>query len=142
MSAVLRGIGGGISAIAATAGAIVFLALVALFVWWLGVFSSSTVGAGNVTRDQNSSQNREYWAAKYAADYQQVQADQTNLIGLTAYAKSPQATQQDRMNLEGAQQNCAQDVAAYNTDTASLLGRQWLPTGLPTTITATTYCGS
>jgi hypothetical protein len=120
----------------------VFLFLVVALIWWLGVFSSGTAGAGNLTRDQNSSQNREYWSAKYNTDWQNLQADQSNLIGLREYANTPGATQQDRMNLEGAQLNCRQDTATYNADTANVLGRQWLPSNLPTSVTATTYCGS
>ena len=142
MNAALRGIGGGISAIAATAGAIVFLALVALFVWWLGVFSSNTVGSGNVTKAQNSAANREYWSAKYNTDLQNLAADQANLVGLRQYATGTGATEQDRMNYLGAQLNCRQDAATYNTDAANILGHQWLPSGMPTQVTATTYCGS
>lgn len=142
MNAALRGIGGGISAAALVAGSIVAVAVIALFVWWLGVFSSGVVGSGNVTRDQNSSGNREYWSAKYNADWQNLTADQANLVGLQADATGPDATQQDKQNYEGAQLNCRQDAATYNADAANVLGRQWIPSGMPTTVTATTYCGS
>ena len=142
MSALLRGIGGGISAVAVVAGTIAAVAAISFGVWWFGVRTSATIGSGNVTKDQNSSGNREYWSGRYNTDFQNLTADQDNLIGLHEYATAPGATQQDRQNYEGAQLNCRQDAATYNADVANLLGHQWLPAGLPTSVTASTYCGS
>ncbi len=146
MSARIRGavdgLFGGLSAIAVTIAVIAAVAGISFGVWWFGVRTSATIGAGNVTKDQNSSQNREYWSAKYATDWQNLQADQASLAALKADAAAPGATQQDRQNYQGAQLNCNADVATYNTDVANLLGHQWLPAGLPTSVTASTYCGS
>jgi hypothetical protein len=135
---VAAGVGGGIAAVMAIAAIIAAVAGIGALIWWFGVRTSATAGTGNITKDQNSSQNREYWSTQYAADLQKLQADQNNLVGLKQYATAPGATQQDKQNLEGAQQNCASDVATYNTDAANILGRQWLPTAQPANVTA--YC--
>jgi hypothetical protein len=142
MSALLRGVGGGISAVLVVAGTIAAVVAIGFGVWWFGVRTSGVIGSGQITKDQNSSQNREYWSAKYAADWQNLQADQSSLASLKADAAAPGATQQDRQNFQGAQLNCDTDVATYNTDTANVLGHRFIPAGQPTTVTATTFCGS
>lgn len=110
--------------------------------WALGVFTSGIRGAGNVQRDQNSAANREHWSATFNAEFQQIQADTANLATLKSAATAPGATVQDRTDYTGAQLNCRQDVAKYNADAANVLAAPWLPAGLPTTVTASTYCGS
>lgn len=137
-----RAAGVGCGAYLGIALAIVALAGLAALGWWISVIASGPKGAGDIQKDQNSSQNREYWSAKYNADMQQIQADETNLAVLKAAATGPGATQQDRTNYTGAQLNCRSDAATYNTDAANVLGTQWIPTGLPTSVNATTYCGS
>lgn len=114
---------------------------VAALIWWLSVATSGTAGSGNVTRDQNNATNREHWSATYNNDMQQVIADQTNLATLHAASTGIGATQQDRQNYIGAQLICRTDVATYNTDAANVLGTQWIPAGLPTSINSTDYCG-
>ena len=116
------------------------LAGIGALIWWLGVSTSGIRGAGNVQRDQNNAANREHWSATFNAEYQQAQADADNLAVLKTAADAPGATAQDRTNYLGAQLNCRQDVATYNTDAASVLGRPWIPADLPTVIDATTYC--
>lgn len=132
---------GGISLVLVIAGVIVAVIAIVAGVWWFGVRTSGTVGTGNVTKDQNDAKNREHWSATYNGDMQQVQADQTNLAVLTAAATGPGATQQDRQNLTGARINCASDVATYNADAANVLGHQWIPAGLPASISSSDYCG-
>jgi hypothetical protein len=145
MSARTRGAlaatGGGISAVAVTGLVIGACAAIGALVWWLGVFTSGTAGAGNVTKDQNSSQNRERWSATYSNDMQQIQADQTNLAVLKGAATGPGATVQDRTNYTGARLNCTADVATYNADASNVLGHQWIPAGMPPSIDPSDYCG-
>lgn len=145
MSARTRGavaaVGGGVTATVVIGGVAVLVAAIGALVWWLGVFTSGTAGAGNVTKDQNSSQNQERWSATYNNDMQQVQADQSNLPILKAAATGPGATQQDRQNYLGLQLNCRADVATYNTDAANVLGHQWIPAGFSTLLDPTDYCG-
>lgn len=134
------------AAAAASTGIAALLAVLAVcaigaLVWWLGVFSSGTAGAGNLHKDQQSAQNRERWSATYNNDMQQVQADQANLATLHAAATGTGATQQDRQNYIGAQLICRTDVAAYNTDASNTLGAQWLPTGFSSSLDSTDYCG-
>jgi hypothetical protein len=122
--------------------AVLLLAAIGGALWWLGVFTAGAHGAGQVHLDQQSAATREHWSATYNGEYQQLQADQANLTVLKATANGPAATQQDRINYQGAQLNCRQDAARYNADTQNLLGAQWLPAGLPTTVNADTLCGS
>jgi hypothetical protein len=110
--------------------------------WWLGVFTAGTRGTAQVQLDQQKAGNREQWIATYNGEYQQLQADQSNLAVLKDAATGNGATQQDRINYTGAQLNCRTDVAKYNTDTQNLLGAPWLPAGLPTTVNTDTICGS
>jgi hypothetical protein len=110
--------------------------------WWLGVLTAGARGAGQVHKDQQSAANREHWIATYNAEYQQLQADQANLGVLKQAATAAGATQQDRIDYQGARLNCRQDAAQYNADTQNLLGAQWLPEGLPATVNADTLCGS
>lgn len=131
---------GGISAlgIAAIAAALVGIGL---GVWAFTVWFSGTKGAGDLHKDQQSAQNREYWSAKFQDDMTTIQADQTNLATLRDAATSPGATQQDRTNYLGVQLNCRQDVAAYNADAGNVLATQRIPAGFPTSIDPTDYCG-
>ncbi|MDJ0342196.1 hypothetical protein QMK19_03220 [Streptomyces sp. H10-C2] len=134
-----RGFGLGALILIAT---VLVVALVGALIWAIGVFSSDTAGTGNVHKDQQSAQNREHWSATYNGDYAQVKADQDNLTTLKSAAEGQDATQQDRTNYLGAQLNCRTDVATYNADAANVLGHQWIPDGLPSTLNAATYCGS
>lgn len=122
--------------------AVIGIAGITALVWWLSVAGSGVHGAGDVVKDQNSAANREHWSATFNAEYQRIQADQADLATLRSSAAGPGSTQQDRMDYQGAQLNCRQDVAEYNADAASDLGRPWIPAGLPTSILASTYCGS
>lgn len=133
--------GWSIAAYLGVLAAVIALAGVGALVWWLGVATSSIRGNGNVTRDQNTAANREHWSATFNNEYQQITADQANLATLKQAADTPGATQQDRTNYLGAQLNCRQDVATYNTDAASALGHPWIPANLPNTLDSTTYCG-
>lgn len=145
MSARTRGVlaatGGGISVVVVVSVLIGVCAGIGALVWWLGVFTSGSAGSGNVTKDQNSSQNRERWSATYSNDMQQLQADRTNLAVLKAAETGPDATQQDRTNYTGALLNCTSDVATYNTDASNVLGHQWIPAGMPAQIDSSDYCG-
>lgn len=114
---------------------------IAAFAWWLSVASSGVRGAGNVQKDQNSSSNREHWSATFNAEYQQLLAARDNLATLRVAANGPGATQQDRIDYQGALLNCRQNAAKYNADATSLLGRPWVPDGLPASINASDYCG-
>jgi hypothetical protein len=121
---------------------VVLISIIIGVLWWLGVFTAGIHGDAQVHLDQQDAKDREHWSATYNAEDQQLQADQQNLAVLKAAANSPAATQQDRINYQGAQLNCRQDTARYNADTQNLLGAQWLPTNLPTTVNADQYCGS
>ena len=114
------------------------IAGIGALIWWLGVQSSGTAGAGNVTKDRNSSQNIEHWSATFNGEYQNIQADVANLATLKAAETAPGATQQDRVNYTGAQTVCNQDVAQYNANTLNTLAV--VPAGLPTNVPIST-CG-
>jgi hypothetical protein len=125
-----------------TTTVVLFVCGLAALLWWLGVFTSGIKGAGDVTRDQNDATNREHWSATFNSEFQQIQADQEIVSSLMRTAAKPGATVQDRDTYTGAQNNCRQDVAQYNADASSVLGRPWVPDGLPAQINADTYCGS
>jgi hypothetical protein len=118
------------------------LAVVGVGIWALTVGFSGIGGAGGVHKDQNNAKNREHWSAVYNGDYNSLQADKSNIAALTAVRNAPGSTEQDQMNLVGAVMNCAQDVATYNADAQNVLGRQWIPSGLPTGVNIADYCPS
>lgn len=107
-------------------------------IWWLGVASSSTSGAGDLTRQRNSAQNIAQWSTMFNGEYQRIQGDVANLATLKAAETAPEATEQDRIDYTGAQTVCQQDVAAYDADTKNVLAV--VPAGLPTAVPLTT-CG-
>lgn len=122
---------------------IVVLLAIASGLWFFGVFSSGVKGAGDVTKHQNSAQNREYWVSKYNNDYNKLQADKSNITTLKqSVTGAAGGTSQDKMNLQGAVLVCNQDVADYNGATQDLLGRKWLPDGLPASVNAADYCSA
>lgn len=122
--------------------AVVAIGGLSVALWAFGVFTSDAKGAGDVHRDQQNAGNREHWSQTFNSDYQQVTADQDNLVVLKAAATGAGATQQNRANYTGAQLNCRADVAQYNANASSVLGSPWIPAGLPTQLVPTTYCGS
>ena len=117
---------------------VLFVAALGALIWWLGVQTSGTAGAGNVTKDRNSSQNIEHWSTTFNGEYQKIQGDVASLGTLKAAETAPGATQQDRINYTGAVTVCQQDVAEYNADTQNTLAV--VPAGLPSSIHLTT-CG-
>lgn len=106
-------------------------------IWALTVVTSPVIGRGEMYKDQQSSQNREYWISKYQHDYQMIQADQEAISTLKA---SGIVTQQDKINLQGAEMNCQQDVANYNGNVNNALGSPWLAANLPSQIDPNQYC--
>lgn len=131
----------GIGAVVAVVLVLICCSIAALL-WWLGVFTSGIKGSGDVYRDQNKAGNREHWSQTFNSEFQQITADQSNLSVLRSAATGAGATQQDRANYLGAQQNCNADVAQYNANASSVLGSPWVPAALPSQVAADTYCGS
>jgi hypothetical protein len=117
---------------------VVIVSTVAALAWWLGVFTSGTKGAGDITRQRNSAANIAHWSATFNGLDQQITADQANIAIAKRAATGPDATKQDQINLEGVEQNCVTDVATYNGDIQNVLAV--VPTGLPASI-PTTVCG-
>jgi hypothetical protein len=116
------------------------LIVVGVGIWALTVAWSGVGGSGQVHKDQNSSNNREHWSATYNTDFNNLQADKSNIGVLQTAATATGATKQDQMNLDGAVMNCATDVATYNADAQNVLGNQWIPVGLPTSVNVADYC--
>lgn len=120
---------------------IMVVALTMVTMWVFGVFTSGAKGSGDLRKDQNSAHNREWWSGRYNTDWQNLQADKTNVTTLRQVYAGPMSTQQDNMNLVGAVLNCTSDVATYNQDAEDVLGKQWLPASLPATVNVSDYCG-
>lgn len=95
--------------------ALLLFVVLPLSLWAFGVFSSSVKGTGDVRRDRGTAANREHWSALFTGAYSQLQADQQNITLAAQATKAPGADKQDAVNLEGVQQNCATDVAQYNS---------------------------
>lgn len=115
--------------------------LLALLIWGLFVLIAPLTGSGDVRRHQNDARNREHWSTTYNGEYAQLLAD-TNQVALLAASYNDTHSEKDRVDLNGAQLNCQQDVARYNADANDLLGRQWLPAGLPTSADASKICAA
>lgn len=94
---------------------------------WLWTASSGARGNASVTRQHNSGQNQVAQNTKLLGDQATVIADQHNIQTLAAN----QRTEQDRIDLQGIELNCATDVAAYNADVRNVLAAGYLPAGLP-----------
>ncbi len=109
-------------------------ALVAVGIW-LWSASSGTRGNASVTRQHNSGQNQVAQNTKLLGDQATITADEHNIGFLAAHVK----TEQDRMDLQGLELNCASDVAAYNADVRNIMASGYLPTGLPSAY-PTTVC--
>lgn len=93
---------------------------------WLWTASSGARGDASVTRQHNSGQNQVAQNTKLLGDQATITADVHNIGVLAADVK----TEQDRMNLQGLELNCASDVAAYNADVRNILAAGYLPAGL------------
>jgi len=100
---------------------------------WMWTASSGVRGSASVTRQHNSGQNQVAQnttllnaSAVVAADQQKIRVQAANV-----------ATEQDRMDLAGLEQNCASDVQAYNADVQNILASGYLPAGLPSSYPAT-----
>ncbi len=109
-------------------------------IWGLTVWLSPVTGAGNVHRDVNDAKNQEAWSARYNGEYNRLLADKQQVRIMSDSYRSTKS-EKDRIDLQGAVLNCQSDVAAYNADTQNVLGRKWLPSGLPQSVDATEVCG-
>jgi len=129
----------GLGALAIVLGLMALGGVIGLVIWGASVLLSPVVGAGNVHKDVNDAKNREHWQAQYWAEYNQLQADKRQ-IGVLKTSYDSSRSEQDRIDLEGAQNNCQQDVARYNGDTQNVLGAKWLPEGLPSQVADGDMC--
>lgn len=122
----------------AIAAAIIIILLTAGAVWlaiWLDTASSRARGNASVTRQHNSGQNQVAQNTTLLGDNATVLSDEQKIAVQAANI----ATQQDRLDLAGLEQNCQTDVAAYNAAVQSILAGGYLPTGLPSSY-PTTVC--
>jgi hypothetical protein len=120
----------------AIAGIAIAILLVVGAFWlaiWLITASSGTRGNADVTRQHNSGQNQVAQnttllnaSAVVTSDEQKIKIQAANI-----------ATQQDRLDLAGLEQNCQTDVATYNADVRNILATGYLPAALPTSYAAT-----
>jgi hypothetical protein len=129
----------GLGWLAVTACVVAVMAIGGI-VWFITVGTAGVRGDGNVHKDQQDAKNREYWSAKFNGLYNQVTADKANIDTLRETAQGKDADKQDQINYTGAKQACQIDVAEYNGNTGDVLGKLWIPDGLPVMITAATYC--
>ena len=107
-------------------------ALIAVGIW-LWTASSGARGNASVTRQHNSGANQVAQNTKLLGDQATVTADEHNIQTLAA----SQMTQQDRIDLQGLELNCATDVATYNADVRNILASGYLPAGLPSSYPST-----
>lgn len=109
--------------------------------WAFGVIGSGIKGDGDVHKMNQDAKNRVHWNAVFNAEYEQIKADQGKIALLKSAAEGDTGTQLDKINYQGAQQVCQDDVAEYNANTGKMLAADWLPAGLPSEINAADYCG-
>ena len=129
----------GVSILAIALVVIVVLATgTGALIWWINTSTSGIKGRGDIQQQRNSASNIAQWSATFNGLDQQIRADEANIATAKQFATAPGATKQDQINLQGAEQNCQTDVAAYNADIQNVLAV--VPTGLPTSY-PTTACG-
>lgn len=102
---------------------------------WIWTATSGPRGNASVTRQHNGGDNQIAQNTKLLGDNATVQSDQQKISVLAANIQ----TEQDRIDLQGLELNCQQDVATYNADVRSILAAGYLPAGLPTSY-PTTVC--
>lgn len=100
---------------------------------WIWTATSGARGNANVTRQHNSGQNQVAQNTKLLGDNATILADEQKI----AIQAKNVATEQDRLDLAGLEQNCQSDVTTYNADVNSILATGYLPTGLPSSYPAT-----
>ncbi|WP_034267890.1 hypothetical protein [Actinospica robiniae] len=115
-------------------GLFLIAALIAVAAW-LWTATSGPRGDASVTRQHNSGQNQVAQNTKLLGDQATVVSDQQKIQVLAA----DQSTQQDKLDLQGLELNCASDVAAYNADVRTIMASGYLPSGLPSSY-PTTVC--
>jgi len=113
---------------------ILLAALIAAGIWIWTATSGSRGGAA-VTRQHNSGQNQVAQNTKLLGDQATVLSDEHKIQVLAATV----VTQQDKVDLQGLELNCASDVATYNADVQNILASGYLPSGLPSAY-PTTVC--
>lgn len=124
-------------------GLAIFIAVVAVIggiSWGIGVWTSGTAGKGNVTRDNNSSQNREGAQAYFREEYGDIQAYQTQLKAAIADLKANPADPNTRTNYRGLYNTCVNAVTDYNNKSKTTLYQDWKDDGLPETIDLASSC--
>jgi hypothetical protein len=115
------------------------LAVIGGLAIWIATATSAARGNAAVTRQHNSGANQVAQNTTLLGDSQAVIADQQKIEQM-ASIPSGEMTQQDLMNLYGAEQVCDTDVATYNAAVRNVLAQGLLPAGLPTAYSATTEC--
>jgi len=114
-------------------GIILVVALVVAVVIWLVTVTSRDRGNAQVQQQHNSGQNQVAQNTKLLNDNAVVVSDQDKIRIQAANV----ATEQDRLDLAGLEQNCTGDVATYTADVKSILATGYLPAGLPSSYPAT-----
>lgn len=112
--------------------------IIAAVAWWLNTSTSAVRGRGDLQQQRNSAANIAHWSSVFNGLAQQITADQANIVTAKSAANASGATRQDQIDLEGAVQNGASDVAEYNGDVNNVLAV--VPAGLPTSFPIST-CG-
>jgi hypothetical protein len=119
--------------------AVLLFVVLPLALWAFGVFSSGPRGKADVIKQRNSAPNLIAQNTTLNNDSQVVIADKQKIQSMAAIPTGQQ-TQQDVMDLQGAEQVCDTDVATYNAAAANILAQGQLPAGLPQTYDASTEC--
>jgi hypothetical protein len=115
--------------------------IVGALVWWLGVSTSGTKGAGDEQKQQNSVTNRVFWQGEFNSLFQNVQTYTAQIAQAEAQIKTNPADSFAAQNLAGLRQECDIAVGQYNADALKPIAVPWLPAGLPASIDRTTACG-
>lgn len=115
------------------------LAIAALFValWAAGVFTSGIRGTATVINQRNSGANRVAQNTTLNNDSAAVLADHNKILVMDAISHP---TEQDELDLNGAEQVCASDVEAYNAAVANILAQNQLPANLPSSYDYQSEC--
>lgn len=107
------------------------IALISVGVWGFKVTTSDTKGAGDVTRRNNSGDNRIAAQQRFEKLYADVKAADLRIDTMATAKRETPADPIARTNYTGAVNYCIQTRADYDAEARKVTSQDWRSTDLP-----------